>query len=66
MSERRLTVLYGSETGTAQDVAERIGRGGKRHLFTTCVLALDDYPVVRLRLVCKNNIQKIFQFKGTL
>ena len=45
---RQLLVLYGSQTGTAQDVAERVGREAKRRHFSTRVLALDDYQVVRL------------------
>ena len=45
---RRLVILYGSQTGTAQDVAERLGREAKRRWFAVRVAALDDYPVVRL------------------
>ena len=41
-----LLVLYGSQTGTAQDVAERIGREGKRRYFTVRVMPLDSYAVV--------------------
>lgn len=40
---RRLLVLYGSQTGTAQDVAERIGREAWRRRFSARVLAMDDY-----------------------
>ena len=47
-SERRLLVLYGSQTGTAQDAAERVGREGKRRLFRTRVLAMDSYDKVRI------------------
>ena len=43
---RKLLVLYGSQTGTAQDVAERIGREAKRRHFTARVTALDSYNVV--------------------
>lgn len=45
---RRLSVLYGSQTGTAQEVAERIGREAKRRYLSASVLALDDYNVVFL------------------
>ena len=45
---RRLSVLYGSQTGTAQEVAERIGREAKRRYLSASVLALDDYNVVCL------------------
>lgn len=41
--ERQLLVLYGSQTGTAQDVAERVGREGKRRRFRVRVLAMDSY-----------------------
>ncbi|XP_037089133.1 NADPH-dependent diflavin oxidoreductase 1-like isoform X2 [Pollicipes pollicipes] len=39
----RLVVLYGSQTGTAEDLAERIGREAKRLLFECEVCALDEY-----------------------
>ncbi|XP_042193711.1 NADPH-dependent diflavin oxidoreductase 1 [Callorhinchus milii] len=48
MAERKLLVLYGSQTGTAQDVAERIGREGKRRHFTCRVTALDHYTLADL------------------
>ncbi|KAL5011405.1 hypothetical protein ScPMuIL_009956 [Solemya velum] len=47
-SERRLLVLYGSQTGTAQDVAERIYRQAKKRLFASKVLSLDSYNVTEL------------------
>uniref|UniRef100_A0A493T711 Flavodoxin-like domain-containing protein n=1 Tax=Anas platyrhynchos platyrhynchos TaxID=8840 RepID=A0A493T711_ANAPP len=46
MAERRLLILYGSQTGTAQDTAERIGREAKRRHFQCRVEALDSYDVV--------------------
>lgn len=46
ISERKISVLYGSQTGTAQEVAERIGREAKRRYLSASVLALDDYDVV--------------------
>ncbi|KAI7872090.1 hypothetical protein BDF14DRAFT_1954287 [Spinellus fusiger] len=48
MSSRSLLVLYGSETGCAQDVAETIARQGKRRHFETSVLAMDDYDKMNL------------------
>ncbi len=42
----RLLVLYGSQTGTAQDTAERVGRAGKRRHFRTRVMAMDSYDKV--------------------
>uniref|UniRef100_T1JNG4 NADPH-dependent diflavin oxidoreductase 1 n=1 Tax=Strigamia maritima TaxID=126957 RepID=T1JNG4_STRMM len=46
--DSRFVVLYGSETGTAQDVAEQIGREGKRRHFVPLVLAMDDYSITQL------------------
>lgn len=50
-SERKVLVVYGSQTGTAQDVAERVGREAKRRRFSTRVIALDDYQVVSIIIV---------------
>jgi hypothetical protein len=46
--DRGLLILYGSETGTAEDVAELIGREAKRRLFNTRVMAMDTYARVHL------------------
>jgi len=44
--ERRIMILYGSQTGTAQDVAERIERDAiRRHLVVTGK-PLDRYDIV--------------------
>lgn len=48
MLDRRFVVLYGSQTGTAEDVAERIGRQARRYMFCVTVLPMDDYPVTEL------------------
>uniref|UniRef100_J3SC79 NADPH-dependent diflavin oxidoreductase 1 n=1 Tax=Crotalus adamanteus TaxID=8729 RepID=J3SC79_CROAD len=48
MAERKMLVLYGSQTGTAQDTAERVGREAKRRHFHCKVEALDDYQVANL------------------
>ncbi|XP_006900668.1 PREDICTED: NADPH-dependent diflavin oxidoreductase 1 isoform X2 [Elephantulus edwardii] len=48
MSSLRLLVLFGSQTGTAEDVAERLGREARRRRLGCRVLALDAYPVVNL------------------
>lgn len=48
MSSPTLLVLYGSQTGTAQDTAERIGRQAQRRRFQFRVEALDTYNVVDL------------------
>ncbi|XP_025843664.2 NADPH-dependent diflavin oxidoreductase 1 isoform X1 [Vulpes vulpes] len=43
-----LLVLFGSQTGTAQDVAERLGRDARRRRLDCRVQALDSYSVVNL------------------
>ena len=48
---RSLLVLYGSQTGTAQDVAERIGREGRRRHFRVKVTSLDSYSVVGNQII---------------
>ncbi|RUS69230.1 hypothetical protein EGW08_023009 [Elysia chlorotica] len=48
MEDRQLLVLYGSQTGTAHDVADRVTREAKRRYFATRTLAMDDYNVTSL------------------
>ncbi|XP_060269686.1 NADPH-dependent diflavin oxidoreductase 1 isoform X2 [Ovis aries] len=48
MPSARLLVLFGSQTGTAQDVSERLGREARRRQLSCRVEALDSYPVVNL------------------
>ena len=43
-----LLVLYGSQTGTAQDVAERIGREAYRRHIHARVMPMDAYPIASL------------------
>ncbi|XP_066952117.1 NADPH-dependent diflavin oxidoreductase 1 isoform X2 [Macrobrachium rosenbergii] len=45
MEDRSLMILYGSQTGTAQEVAERIGREAYCHFFNPLVSAMDDIPI---------------------
>jgi len=48
-SRRKLVILYGSETGTAQGVAERVYRESKRLHFETHLSTMDDYsPISRI------------------
>lgn len=47
MPSARLLVLFGSQTGTAQDVSERLGREARRRQLSCRVEELDSYPVVR-------------------
>ncbi|CAO3645453.1 unnamed protein product [Mucor fragilis] len=41
--DRSLLILFGSETGCAQDVAENLARQARRRHFKTRVVAMDDY-----------------------
>ncbi|XP_052891599.1 NADPH-dependent diflavin oxidoreductase 1 [Anopheles moucheti] len=45
MKERKLTILYGSQSGTAQDLAEQIWRESKMYFFRGNVLPMDEYDV---------------------
>nr|CAG4712427.1 unnamed protein product [Naegleria fowleri] len=45
---RSCCVLYGSQTGCAQEVAERIQREAKRRHLRVKLSALDDYPIENL------------------
>lgn len=44
--DRTALVLYGSETGNSQDVAEELGRDLERLHFTTSVCEMDDVEIV--------------------
>ncbi|XP_077986666.1 NADPH-dependent diflavin oxidoreductase 1-like [Glandiceps talaboti] len=46
--DRKVLILYGSQTGTAQDVAERVGREAKRRHFMTKITAMDNYSIANL------------------
>ncbi|XP_034565103.1 NADPH-dependent diflavin oxidoreductase 1 [Notolabrus celidotus] len=48
MSSPALLVLYGSQTGTAQDTAQRIARQAQRRRMKVQVLPLDGYDVANL------------------
>ncbi|KAM4850692.1 NADPH-dependent diflavin oxidoreductase 1 isoform X2 [Urocitellus parryii] len=48
MTAPQLLVLFGSQTGTAQDVAERLGREARRRRLGCRVQALDSYAVANL------------------
>uniref|UniRef100_A0A336MC07 CSON014882 protein n=1 Tax=Culicoides sonorensis TaxID=179676 RepID=A0A336MC07_CULSO len=50
--ERKFTVLYGSETGTAQDLSEHIWRESKKYGFK--VLPMDEYNP--LELISEQNV----------
>lgn len=44
----KLTILYGSQTGNSQDVAERIWRESKRYYFKTSIKCMDEYKITQL------------------
>ena len=44
--DRKIVILYGSQTGTAQGVAERICREARRLHFNTKLCAMDDYKPI--------------------
>ncbi|XP_076020454.1 NADPH-dependent diflavin oxidoreductase 1 [Genypterus blacodes] len=48
MSGHRLLILYGSQTGTAQDTAKRIARQAQRKRLQVQLLSLDIYNVANL------------------
>lgn len=48
MTDRHFLILYGSQTGTAQDVAEKLAREAKRRHFHCRVSAMDSYNVADL------------------
>jgi sulfite reductase alpha subunit-like flavoprotein len=43
---RNVLILYATETGTAQDAADRIARQCRRVLFQSRVMSMDAYSVV--------------------
>lgn len=45
---RKLTILYGSQTGYAQDLAEYIWRESKRFYFKGTVMSMDKYDIQQL------------------
>nr|Q6NRG5.1 RecName: Full=NADPH-dependent diflavin oxidoreductase 1; AltName: Full=NADPH-dependent FMN and FAD-containing oxidoreductase [Xenopus laevis]AAH70785.1 Ndor1 protein [Xenopus laevis] len=48
MPQQNLLILYGSQTGTAEDLAGRLSREAKRHHFNCRTEALDEYRVANL------------------
>ncbi|XP_067132918.1 NADPH-dependent diflavin oxidoreductase 1-like [Centruroides vittatus] len=45
---RRITILFGSETGNSEDLSERISREAKRRHFRAKLFCMDEYPIVNL------------------
>ncbi|XP_006455610.1 hypothetical protein AGABI2DRAFT_210044 [Agaricus bisporus var. bisporus H97] len=48
MPERRLLILFATETGTAQDIADRIARESRNLLFKSQVVSVDCYTLENL------------------
>ncbi|RHZ61877.1 hypothetical protein Glove_345g36 [Diversispora epigaea] len=48
LKNRQLLILYGSQTGYAQDIAERIERQARRRLFKTRLFSMDSYDRTNL------------------
>jgi len=48
LNQRNIVVLFGSQTGTAQEVAERIGREGERLHFNMEVTSMDSFDIRQL------------------
>uniref|UniRef100_A0A3B3ZRA6 NADPH-dependent diflavin oxidoreductase 1 n=1 Tax=Periophthalmus magnuspinnatus TaxID=409849 RepID=A0A3B3ZRA6_9GOBI len=48
MSDQALLILYGSQTGTAQDTAQRIARQAKRRRLQVRTMPLDGYNIATL------------------
>lgn len=44
--ERSVHIVYGSQTGTAQEVAESVSRDAIRRHFRTELCAMDEFDVV--------------------
>ncbi|MGH0185191.1 UNVERIFIED_CONTAM: hypothetical protein FKN15_017412 [Acipenser sinensis] len=56
MAAPTLLVLFGSQTGTAQDTAERIGRQAQRRRFHVRVETLDSYNVSFWRFLFRKSL----------
>lgn len=57
-----LLILYGSETGTAQDVAEGFWRDAKHRRIPVRVFELDDYTIEVCHTRAKHNLRR---YSGT-
>ena len=57
MSKISISILYGSQTGTALDVAETVYRQACRRHLKTALFTLDNYPIVCICLYRINLIQ---------
>lgn len=54
MNGKELKILFGSQTGTAEEVAERLWRESKRYYFHGPVISMDDYLITQL--ICEKTV----------
>jgi sulfite reductase alpha subunit-like flavoprotein len=54
--ERKALVLFATETGNAEDAAERIGRQLRRWHFRTRTVAMDVFDMVRIGFTSKHTM----------
>jgi sulfite reductase alpha subunit-like flavoprotein len=52
LPDKRILILYGSETGNSQDSAEELQRLAERLHFETDVFEMDDVRLVGLSSLC--------------
>lgn len=64
LEDRKLYVLYGSQTGTALEVAETITRQAVRLHFDVDLSSLDSFDMVSLSLTECYLLFKIFPIKS--
>ena len=54
MENRKITIVYGSQTGTAQQVAEQIARQANCRHFLVKIQSMSDYEKVKISFTCLN------------
>ena len=59
LHDRTALILYGSETGNAQEVAEEMGRITERLRFSTHVAEFDSMGLVNASTACTNRFSLI-------
>ena len=63
---RKALILYGSETGSAQDVAEELGRIAQRLRFASQVSEMNSVNLVRTLSITCVRMRRIFLDRATL
>jgi sulfite reductase alpha subunit-like flavoprotein len=46
LMQRRLLILYASQTGYAQETAERVSREARQHHMAVDLMSMDEYDIV--------------------